>query len=61
MLGDGDNSVWMCLRTSEASRIVVLPVRQPTSVLPTAYNPAIGKIRADTKNFGSVSLKELKL
>jgi len=56
LLSGGDNAVWFMSKTSEGFRTAVLPVRQPTRELPKAYNPEIGKIKAETKHFGKISL-----
>ncbi len=58
LLSGGDESVWFCLRASETLPTAIIPPRQPARELPRAENPGIGKIRADTKNFGSLSLDE---
>lgn len=56
LLSGGDASVWWSMRTSEVMQTAVLPVRQPTMPLKQTLNPEIGKITADTKNFGTISL-----
>ncbi|WP_282170930.1 serine hydrolase domain-containing protein [Ruegeria atlantica] len=58
LLSGGDASVWWSMRTSEVMQTAVLPVRQPTMQLEEASNPEIGKITADTKNFGTLSLDD---
>ena len=61
LLSGGDASVWWSMRTSEVMQTAVLPVRQATMQLEKALNPKIGKITADTKNFGSISLDDFML
>ena len=58
-LGGGDASVWVNLRPAEAFPATALALnRLPAKALPTAINPAIGKIKVETKNFGTLSLDE---
>ena len=58
LLKGGDDSVWWSLRTSELFNTAVLPVRQETRTLKKLIKPEIGKIKAETKNFGTISLDE---
>ena len=58
LLSGGDASVWWSMRTSEVMQTAVLPVRKPTMPLAQALNPDIGKITADIKNFGTISLDD---
>lgn len=58
LFGSGDQSVWFCLRSSEALPTAILPARQPAKELPAVPHAGIGKIRARTKNFGDLSLDE---
>ena len=58
LLAGGDTSAWWSLRVSEMMETAVLPVRQPNMPLQEALNPAIGKITAETKNFGTLSLDD---
>jgi CubicO group peptidase (beta-lactamase class C family) len=57
-LSGGDTSVWVNLRMSEVLPTAVVPNRLPARELPKAYNPAIGKIKAETKHFGTQSLDD---
>ena len=58
LLSGGDASVWWSMRTSEVMQTAILPVRQPTMPLETNLNSEIGRIKANTKNFGTISLDE---
>lgn len=58
LLSGGDASVWWSMRTSEVMQTAILPVRQPNMPLTKALNPQIGKIKANTKNFGMISLDD---
>ncbi|WNJ17335.1 serine hydrolase domain-containing protein [Pontibacter sp. G13] len=58
LLKGGDDAVWWSLRTSEIFPTAILEAKQSVMELPKALQPAIGKIQADTKNFGSISLDE---
>lgn len=57
-MAGGDNSVWVNLRMSEVLPTAVIPNRQPARELPKAINPAIGKIKAETKTLGTLTLDE---
>ena len=57
-MAGGDNSVWVNLRMSEVLPTAVIPNRQPARELPKAINPAIGKIKAQTKQLGTLTLDE---
>lgn len=58
LLSGGDASVWWSMRTSEVMQTAILPVRQPNMPLEENFNSEVGKIKADTKNFGTISLDE---
>ncbi|GGZ74462.1 serine hydrolase domain-containing protein [Algibacter mikhailovii] len=58
LLSGGDASVWWSMRTSEVMQTAILPVRQPTMPLEENLNSEVGKIKAETKNFGTISLDE---
>lgn len=57
-MAGGDTSVWVNLRLSEVMPTAVIPNRQPARELPKAINPAIGKIKAETKVIGALPLDE---
>ena len=58
LLSGGDASVWWSLRTSEVMQTAVLPGSKPTMPLAEALRPEIGKIKAETKHFGTMSLDD---
>lgn len=58
LLSGGDASVWLSLRASESLPTAVLPVRTETMPLVQSLDSKIGKITAETKNFGNISLDE---
>jgi CubicO group peptidase (beta-lactamase class C family) len=57
-LGGGDISVWVNGHMSELLPTSIIPNRLPPSPLPLAINSAIGGIKAETKNFGTLTLDE---
>lgn len=58
LLNGGDESVWFSMKTSEILNTAVLSRRAPHMPLSEAINPHIGRIEAETKNFGTISLDE---
>jgi len=58
LLSGGDASVWWSMKTSEVMQTAVLPVSQPTMPLKEDLNPEVGKIMAETMNFGTMSLDD---
>lgn len=57
-MAGGDNSVWVNRHISEVLPTAVIPNRQPARELPKAINPTIGRIKAETKTLGTLSLDE---
>lgn len=57
-MAGADTSVWVNFRMSEVLPTAVVPNRQPARSLPKAINPAIGKIKAETKHLGTLTLDE---
>ncbi|GLP96066.1 serine hydrolase domain-containing protein [Paraferrimonas sedimenticola] len=58
LLAGGDESVWFSMRASEVLDTAVLPRRAPYMPLAESINPNIGQIKAQTKNFGNISLDD---
>jgi NRPS condensation-like uncharacterized protein len=58
LLSGGDASVWWSMKTSEVMQTAVLQGHKLSFALKESFNPNIGKIQAETKHFGTLSLDE---
>ena len=58
LLTGGDNSVYFAMRTSEFFPTAILPSQHSPRPLLSELIPEIGKIKAETINFGTLSLDE---
>ena len=59
LLTGGDGSVWFSQRTSEVMYTAHLPVKVPYMPLAESIMPEIGKVKAETKHFGTLTLNAL--
>ena len=58
LLTGGDKSVYFAMRTSEFFPTAILPSQQPTRPLSLGLIPELGKIKAETMHFGTLSLDD---
>ena len=58
LLTGGDKSVYFAMRTSEFFPTAILPSQQPPRPLSLELIPEIGKIKAETMHFGTLSLDD---